>query len=91
MVAQWARVDREKKKELRLILYFWVIYVDCIFIRHVKGEETTSGAGFGLRPLVTLEGSLEEKSPTYEPLTMRPQKLDIQAISTGNTYFLDFQ
>lgn len=79
------------RKELRLILYFCVFYVDCIFIRHVKGEETPSRDGSGLRPLVTLEGILEEKSPTYEPLTMRPQKLDVQAFSTGNTYFLDFQ
>ena len=54
--------QKEKRKELRLILYFCVRYVDCSFIRHAKGEETLSRAMFGLRPLATLEGNLEKST-----------------------------
>lgn len=45
----------------------------------------------GLKPLVTVEGSLEEKSTTYEPLSVEPQKLDVHTFCTKNTFFLDFQ
>lgn len=64
MVAQKTRVYRKKKKSAETkFIFLCTLY--CIFIKHAKEEKTPSRDKSGLRPLMTLEENLDEKSMNY--------------------------
>ena len=65
MVAQETRVYRKKKKNSAEAKFIFLCTLYCIFIKHANEEETPSWDKSGLRPLMTLEENLEEKSMNY--------------------------
>lgn len=54
-----------KKKNSAEAKFIFLCTLYCIFIKHANEEETPSWDKSGLRPLMTLEENLEEKSMNY--------------------------
>jgi hypothetical protein len=55
--------ERKKKSAETKFIFLCTLY--CIFIKHAKEEKTPSRDKSGLRPLMTLEENLDEKSMNY--------------------------